>query len=313
MIQIGAEAIWRAADRKGFWTCLADRMVVALREQAAAQAASSPRQIIRTNTGNGLGLMAAVAEKPGKLIMGVKIVSLTKRVSQGSPSHPGVVVLIDPVSGDPKVSLDADSVTAIRTAATTCAVTRHVRPEAVYFTIIGTGIEARSHPLALSSVYPKARFTVWGRRFKLASNLASRYACQHISVSAEPDLMKAIKGAHVITSVTAARSPFLDINHVDDAAHVNAIGASIPGLSEWIPESFRNVDVIICDTVEECRRQSIEIPDDLLDAAHNVSAVLDEPCWKIANLNGRRSVYKSVGSAVLDVAAGAFLVDYLQS
>ena len=168
---------------------------------------------------------------------------------------------------------------------------------------VGTGIEARSHLLALSSVYPKARFTIWGRRFKLASNLASRYACQHISVSAEPDLMKAIKGAHVITSVTAARSPFLDINHVDDAAHVNAIGASIPGLSEWI----------ICDTVEECRRQSIEIPDDLLDAAHNVSAVLDEPCWKIANLNGRRSVYKSVGSAVLDVAAGAFLVDYLQS
>ena len=82
MIQIGAEAIWRAAARKGFWTCLADRMVVALREQAAAQAASSPRQIIRTNTGNGLGLMAAVAEKPGKLIMSVKIVSLTRRVSQ---------------------------------------------------------------------------------------------------------------------------------------------------------------------------------------------------------------------------------------
>lgn len=313
MIRIGAESLWAATEKQGFWARLADRMAMVLLEQAADQAASSPRQIIRTSIGNGLGVMAAITERPDTPIMGVKIVSLAQQTHQGGPSHPGAVILIDPASGEPQASLDADAVTAMRTAATTCAITRHVRPEAGRFTIIGTGTEARSHLLALSAAYPEARFTIWGRRPEAASEIASKYTSEDIAVAVEPDLRQALRDADVITSLTAARSPFLDMRHVEEAAHVNAIGASIPGLAEWAPESFRTVDVLICDTVAECQRQSMEIPTDLLNSAHNASTILENRPWKGADRSYKRSVYKSVGSAVLDVAAGAFLIEQVHS
>lgn len=86
----------------------------------------------------------------------------------------------------------------------------------------------------------------------------------------------------------------------------------ITGLTEWVPESFQIVDILICDDVEECRRQSMEVPADLLKSARNLSTTLEDPSCKNINLSGKRSVYKSVGLAVLDVAASAFLVEQLQ-
>ncbi len=102
------------------------------------------------------------------------------------------------------------------------------------------------------------------------------------------------------------------MRQVGEATHVNAIGASVPGLTEWVPESFQIVDILICDDVEECRRQSMEVPADLLKSARNLSTSLEDPSCKNINLSGKRSVYKSVGLAVLDVAASAFLVEQLQ-
>lgn len=312
MIRLSAEALWGATENQEFWTHLANRMTMVLRQQDVNQAASSPRQIIRTKTGDGLGVMAAIAEQPNTAIMGVKIVSLIRQSTEASPSHPGAVILINPLSGEPQASLDADAVTAIRTAATTCAVTRHIRPTARRFTIIGTGTEARSHLLALSAIYPEARFTIWGRRPESASNLIANHALENMKISVEPNLTEAIRNADVITSLTAARLPFLDMRQVGEAAHVNAIGASVPGLTEWVPESFQIVDILICDDVEECRRQSMEVPADLLKSARNLSTTLEDPSCKNINLSGKRSVYKSVGLAVLDVAASAFLVEQLQ-
>ncbi|WP_180342331.1 ornithine cyclodeaminase family protein [Actinomyces wuliandei] len=309
MIQLNAESLWTAADNQEFWIRLADRMAVALREQAADLAASSPRHIIRTSIGNGLGIMAAVAERPNTAIMGAKIVSLTYHTSQERPSHPGTVILLDPASGELQAALDANAITAMRTAATTCAVTRHMRPEAARFTIIGTGTEVRSHLLALSAAYPNARFTIWGRRREAASKIATKYRLEGISVSTEPNLTKALRDADVVTSLTAAKSPFLDIRHVGESAHVNAIGASTPGLAEWTPRSFGSVDVLACDTVEECRRQSTEIPAAFLDSAVNASTVLEYPPWKSTSQGSKRSLYKSVGSAVLDIVASTFLVE----
>lgn len=312
MIRISAEIVWAVTQQKDFWTSLADHMAVVLRQQAAGESTASPRQIIRTKKGDGLGVMAAITVQMSTPIMGVKLVSLALQAPQNGPSHPGVVILIDPHSGEPLASLDADAVTAVRTAATTCAVTRQLRPEGFRFTMIGTGIEARSHLLALSAAFPEARFTIWGRRSDGAEAIANEYVSQGIAVRAEPDLVEAMKGAEIITSVTSATSPFLNTRHLLRRAHINAVGASIPGLAEWAPESFRAMDILICDNIEECRRQSEEIPNDLLDNARTAASILGR-LSTAQDLSDERTVYKSVGSAVLDVAASAFLLERMRS
>ena len=70
-----------------------------------------------------LGMMPAYAKGPG--MMGIKVISLFPGNSGTvHPSHQGVVLLFDAISGTPLLILDAAEITAIRTAAVSALATR---------------------------------------------------------------------------------------------------------------------------------------------------------------------------------------------
>lgn len=91
------------------------------------------RSAMDINGVNKLGIM------PGVLgdIYGVKLISLfPENPAKGLSSHIGAMVLFDPATGAPSAMVDADALTAIRTAVATRAL---ARADAATLAIIGTG------------------------------------------------------------------------------------------------------------------------------------------------------------------------------
>lgn len=77
---------------------------------------------------------------------------------------------------------------------------------------------------------------------------------------------------------------------------------------EWRRDVFDAARLLLCDDVEECRRQSSEVPDECYSSAVGIEQILGGEGRERERHSGV-TVFKSVGAAVLDVAAAKYLVD----
>jgi ornithine cyclodeaminase/alanine dehydrogenase-like protein (mu-crystallin family) len=72
----------------------------------------------------------------------------------GKDAHQGVVLLSSPDTGEPQALINASALTEIRTAAASAVATRLLaRAGASQLAIIGTGVQARAHAIALAQDY----------------------------------------------------------------------------------------------------------------------------------------------------------------
>ena len=126
---------------------------------------------------NRLGIM------PGVLgdIYGVKLISLFPgNPAKGLSSHIGAMVLFDPATGAPSAMVDADALTAIRTAAASAVATRALaRADAKTLAIIGTGEQALSHIEAICAVRDIGEIRIAGRTPQRAQAFVRALPAQH--------------------------------------------------------------------------------------------------------------------------------------
>ena len=72
----------------------------------------------------------------------------------GKDAHQGVVLLSSPDTGEPQAVINASALTEIRTAAASVVATRLLaRADVSELAIIGTGVQARAHAIALAQDY----------------------------------------------------------------------------------------------------------------------------------------------------------------
>jgi alanine dehydrogenase len=188
-------------------------------------------------------VMPAHVEKPAAL--GAKLLTLFPgNHDRGLPSHQGVILLFDVETGGLRAVVDAESVTSLRTAAASALATRLLaREEASDLAILGAGVQARSHLEALLAVRPIRRVRVWSRtadharafvaeaRARLEAGARER-AEREIEISVAGDPESAVRGADVICTVTASPTPILQGQWIAPGAHVNAVGAYTPDTRE---------------------------------------------------------------------------------
>src|SRR5690349_24200299 len=125
------------------------------------------RTIVRPPDARGLlGLMPAYrhGDRPA---FGLKAICVFPgNPAVGKDAHQGTVMLFSQQTGEPLALMNASQITAIRTAAVSAVATRLLaREDAQDLGIIGAGVQARTHLLALACV----------RRIKRA-----RVACRNI-------------------------------------------------------------------------------------------------------------------------------------
>ncbi len=200
----------------------------AMREVSAGRANLPLRWLMPLPEGNAMGIMPGAMRSPP--VHGMKLISLyPDNPRKGLPSHLGMMLLFDTMTGMPLAVIDAARLTTRRTAAATVVATRTLaRPDARVHALIGTGALAGAHIEAFAAARPFAETRVWGRRREAADALAVR----HPGVTVVDTIEEAVAVADVVTTLTASKTPVLLGKWLEPGQHVNLVGASMVNARE---------------------------------------------------------------------------------
>ena len=297
-----------------------DRLLDAVADAMAALSAgnvSMPLRNAATVKERDALLAAMPAYLPGANVLETKLVSVFPR-NTDLPSHQAVIVSFDPATGTPTALMDAAYITAARTAAGSALATKLLaREDAKVLAILGTGVQARSHALAVSRVRSFSEIRIAGRHPDKARALASDLARQiKATVRAVATFEEAMRGADVICATTHPHDPVVRRAHISEGAHVTSVGFAVDG-REVDAETVRDSLVVV-----ESRAAALAPPpagcNDLLWAIRDGAIREDHIATEIGELvagtkKGRTSpnqitIYKSVGVAVQDAAAAALVL-----
>jgi ornithine cyclodeaminase/alanine dehydrogenase-like protein (mu-crystallin family) len=257
------------------------------------------RSVLRIPEHNGwFGLMPAVSTG----VMGAKLVTMYPgNTSRNLPTHQAIIQLFDSTTGEPLAVMDGRLITEMRTAAVSAIATDLLAPvDARILTIMGSGVQAKSHLEALRKTRSFDEIRVWSR----TPNHASRFAEENDVVAiSSPEA--AVMEADVVVTVTGADAPVLCGRWLSPPAYVNAVGAVGPERREVDEDVMNSAYVVV-----ESREAALQESGDILQAGAEIHAELGElladPSRNIGG-SGRRIFFKSLGIASEDIAV-AWLV-----
>lgn len=312
---ITADQVERTLDMR---QCI-DLMRTALIALSRGDARQIVRPVMPLFDRNVLGMMPAYDAE--RNVAAVKILSVfPNNYQKNIPSHQGHVVVFETETGGVKAIVDAESITGIRTAAASAAVTDVLaRPDASRLAVLGTGVQGRRHLEAIMLVRPLTEVTVWSLR----PDSAARYAKEMAEKTGLPirvcaDAHEAARDADIICTVTPAKEPILSAADVKKGAHVNAVGACTPDARE-LASDLMAAGRLFVDwkpaAVVEAGDYVLAVKDGELTEDH----ILGEAGQVlVGDLPGRISadditIFKSLGQAVQDLVAANYVADALRS
>ena len=233
----------------------------------------------------------------------------------GLPAIQGVIALFDIECGIPLAVMDSIRITELRTAAATAvAISRLSRGDSRVATLIGCGVQARSHLRALMCV--RAFERVWA--VDMDTDKAQRFVDEmsgefEVQIGVTDDLGEALAESDVCVTCTPSRDPILWLADVSPGTTVAAVGADNPVKSEIDPELMAAAKVV-ADSLEQCA----EIGDlhHAIDAGRMVKEDVHAELGDViaGTRPGRESddeiiVFDSTGTALQDVASAALVYE----
>jgi len=234
--------------------------------------------------------------------------------AKGKDSHQGAVLLFSAETGELLAMMNASAITAIRTAAVSGVATDLLaRVDACNLAIIGSGVQARSHLVAMSQVRSIKRCRIASRHLEHARNFAEEMR-RDFSFPLEPveTVEGALEDADLIVSATTTVEPVVSRGSVSAGAHLNVVGSSTPNAREVDSETMAAASLFV-----DRRESTINEAGDYLFAARegvigpdHIRAEIGEVL--IGDKPGRTSpeeitLFKSLGLAIEDLYAAEYL------
>ena len=288
----------------------------ALSALARGEAVVPLRMVMRV-PGGFLGLMPGLinAGNARDGALGMKAVSVFPgNAERGIDTHQGAVLLFEVDTGRLSALMDGATITAIRTAAVSGVATDALaRSDATELAILGAGVQARTHLEAIEAVRPLRRVRVWSRNPEHARTFATEQKARYaLPIEIVPDAQAAVRGADIVTTVTASPEPILQRAWLKEGAHINAVGSSIPSTREIDSDTMAAASLFV-DRRESALAEAGDVLMPMREGkfdANHIQAELGEVL--IGKLPGRRSpkeltLFKSLGLAVEDVASAAYI------
>jgi ornithine cyclodeaminase len=290
-------------------------MRAALLALAAGEAHQPLRMVVQPP--GAAGLMAVMPSYLGGVDpqFGLKAVNIFHgNPARGLDSHQGAVLLCDGSTGETLALANGAAITELRTAAVSAVATDALaRPDAGDLAIIGSGVQARAHLAAIAGVRNLSRVRVASRRLEHAQRFAAEQGPQcPVEVEVCESVEAAVAGADIVVTATNATEPVLRREWLTAGAHVNAVGASLPGARELDSATVATARLFV-DRRESALNESgdylLAARDGLIGPAH-IRAELGEVLAGTAP--GRTgpeeiTLFKSLGLAVEDLATIAHL------
>jgi alanine dehydrogenase len=273
--------------------------------QASHADGSQPGRLVARERSAWIRCMPSVPAGAG--FMGTKQIS---RTSEGRLAY--VITLFDRQTGELEFLIDAVSVTAMRTAATSAAaIARLSADEPVHLAVLGSGLEAAHHVQAIAQVRRVRSLAVYSPTQANRDRFAKRFRHElGIEVVAAASAREAVEGASVV--VAAARShgevPILSAPWLAQGAVVVSIGSTTLSQRELDVSVLSAADLIVADVPHELRDDTGD-----LQAAVGAGINVDAKLFSLEQLMrgevpgtltgpGCLRVFKSVGAALQDIA-----------
>ena len=242
--------------------------------------------------------------------LGAKLVSVFPRNAQaGKPTINGLVVLLDPQTGEPIALCDGGFVTSWRTGAASGAATDVLaRPESSVGAVLGCGVQGRTQALGIDSVRSLEEIRVHDRSHDTAVRFVEEMQ-PHVGARLVPvaSARGAVEGADIVCTATTSATPVVEGRLLGAGAHVNGVGSFTAEMQEIDTAAVARSRVFV-DSLESARAEA----GDLVVAARQ-GETCPEDWTEIGRVfdgaaPGRRSreevtLFKSVGVAVQDVVA----------
>jgi ornithine cyclodeaminase/alanine dehydrogenase-like protein (mu-crystallin family) len=236
------------------------------------------------------------------------VVAIPGNADRGLSTHRAVVVLLDPATGAPAAWVEAEALTRLRTAAVSVVATRALarRPRGAH-AILGAGAQAHAHLEAFAREGSVHRLTVWSRDTAHAQRLADAARDRSIETRVASSADEAVRGADVVTTCTGSAEPLFDATSIADGAHVNAIGACVPGKRE-LPGGLVGAAALVVDDLAAAYAEAGDVILAVAEGAASWDGVVslgEILLGRLVPRRGRASVFVSLGLGVEDVAAAA--------
>ena len=263
--------------------------------------------------GDRARLRTLSAALPSGRLVGAKLLA-----SSRSKRTAYLIALFDQEEGGLVALMDGNVITACRTAATSALAVDCIAPTApLSLGILGSGMEARAHLLAIAAVRPLAQVLVFSPSAKNRETFAAEFAerlgiaCRAVDT---PDAV--VGGADLLVAAARSRdeTPIFCGARLRSGMTVVSIGSTMPEQREVDPETIARSDLIVADEPDEVAGKT----GDFLAAAHagidfrrKVVSLNELVMGRVRERLAKASLvlFKSVGCGIQDISVAEYILD----
>jgi len=268
---------------------------------------------------NGASLFFMPAYVSGQRTVSVKIARLNPRNSTVSlPTVMSDILVYDSQSGVLLAEIPGESLTAIRTAASSAVATDILaRRRVECLGLLGTGRQAEAHVPAIQQVRDIPRVVIYSRdedRRKAFAGNISRDNKVEVMAAGSPE--EVVKESDLIVTATTSHTSLFKGELVQNGSHLNAIGAAEPSTRE-VDSILVKRSILVVDSREQALSTYgdiiVPIREKAIESTH-IRAELGELLAKKRSISRAPediTLFKSGGLAVLDAMAADYILSQI--
>ncbi|RWD99525.1 ornithine cyclodeaminase family protein [Mesorhizobium sp.] len=251
--------------------------------------------------------------------IGVKIVTVSPDNNAiGKPAVMGLYLLLDGTTGEPEALIDGQRLTQWRTAcASALAASYLARKDASRLLVIGAGALSPFLARAHSAMRPIKSVRIWNRTAANAEKVAAALRAEGLPANVAGDLEAELGEADIVSSATISTTPLIKGALLKPGTHVDLVGGFTPEMRESDDDAIVRARVYV-DTRAGATKEAGDIVQPLASGVLKPEAIVaDLHELTRGEKQGRQgdgeiTLFKSVGAALEDLAAGIAVYEALK-
>jgi ornithine cyclodeaminase len=277
---------------------VADAIETALAAKASGTLHVAPKSAVVPGTGRYMMATLSVDDGPSLTVVKVATVSPDNGM-RGLPSINGAIMAFDAETGLIRAVMDANWITAVRTAALSAVAARRLAdPKSASVAFIGCGVQAHSHLRAFGDEYGLTEIRAVSRSAQSVEDLCAAAKAMGLHTTAPKTAEEAIDGADlVVTSLPLDYTiePFIDAHWMKPGAFAAIVDLAIP----WKQETLDAFATICVDD----REQEAASARHMVPPARVAGDLADLAAGRVSRNPSRPSAFAFRGIALGDLAA----------
>ena len=277
-----------------------------------ARGPATPKRTVIELPGERWQIMSSYSSDTG-LVCKVVNVSLQRR-SNGYPLISGALMLLSP-QGDVRAIVDAGTSNARRTGAVAAwATSMLAKRDAAVLALFGVGSLAEPQIEAINCVRPLREIRVVAGGEEHARTFAARMREHGWNIRAE-SVAGALHGADIVSTCTTSPTPVFPDDLIEEGAHINAIGQYRPERREIPAATVARAKVVVeslSSAWDEAGELILARDEGVISESHVVGELIHADSLASIRTSDRDiTLFKSVGSAIADMAAARVVLEHL--